>query len=437
MRMLAAENWNANARGTFIIFETTSVGGIYPAERVRISAEGNVGIGTSSPASRLHVVQVASSITTPRGIIVDNYSGIGNPGVAPQINQRSARGTPATPSAVAQGDGLADFSGGGYDGTNFAQQAHIRMLAAENWTTTARGTHITLETTPIGSVNPAERMRITAGGYVGIGIANPISILHILQIAPPNQNPRGIIIDNYSGTGNPGVAPQINQRSARGTPTSPGALLSNDILANYSGGGWYGTDFSQQALMRMYAREDWTATNRGTFITLETTPTGGIGVVRRFLLDHNGFAYFNPPNINTFPNNPIVVGYDNTNGNGAHVTAGGAWTNGSSRLFKDRGEILDPQAVLQKIRNLSVEGWYYKGTEEYHIGPYAEDFHAAFGTGDRSRPEFSAKYLAASDIASVALLGTKALLERLERLEAENAALKAHLQELRARLETK
>jgi hypothetical protein len=132
---------------------------------------------------------------------------------------------------------------------------------------------------------------------------------------------------------------------------------------------------------------------------------------------------------------PIHVGTNNTNGNGAHLTAGGVWTNGSSRSFKERFVQYRPAEVLEKIRQLPVEGYFYKGTEEYHITPMAEDFYRLFGTGvheiietdstgqlvRRPNPDVD-KYLAASDVAGVALLGVKALDERISTLGPQSTA---------------
>jgi len=161
---------------------------------------------------------------------------------------------------------------------------------------------------------------------------------------------------------------------------------------------------------------------------------------------------------------PIHVGINNTNGNGAHLTTGGTWTNGSSRSFKERFVQYRPAEVLEKILQLPVEGYFYKGTQEYHITPMAEDFYRLFGTGvheiietdstgqlvRRPNPDVD-KYLAASDVAGVALLGIQALHEenaqlrqqvsdmrmedaqlrqRVSDLEAENAALRARLEQL-------
>jgi hypothetical protein len=115
---------------------------------------------------------------------------------------------------------------------------------------------------------------------------------------------------------------------------------------------------------------------------------------------------------------PIHVGTNPGNGNGARLTGGGVWTNGSSRSFKERFVQYRPAEVLEKILQLPVEGYFYKGTEEYHITPMAEDFYRLFGTGvheiietdstgqlvRRPNPDVD-KYLAASDVAGVALLG--------------------------------
>jgi hypothetical protein len=140
---------------------------------------------------------------------------------------------------------------------------------------------------------------------------------------------------------------------------------------------------------------------------------------------------------------PIHVGTNTGNGNGAYLTTGGTWTNGSSRSFKERFMQYRPAEVLEKIRQLPVEGYFYKGTEEYHITPMAEDFYRLFGTGvheiietdsmgqlvRRPNPNVD-KYLAASDVAGVALLGVQALAERVDMLQPQSGALAQRLEAL-------
>ncbi len=55
---IAAENWTSSAHGVHLGFKTIQIGGPFTnggTERVRITSEGDVGIGNSSPAERLHV----------------------------------------------------------------------------------------------------------------------------------------------------------------------------------------------------------------------------------------------------------------------------------------------------------------------------------------------------------------------------------------------
>lgn len=77
----------------------------------------------------------------------------------------------------------------------------------------------------------------------------------------------------------------------------------------------------------------------------------------------------------------LEVGSDATNGNGAYLTTGGTWTNTSSRLKKEDFSAVKGLELLQKVKELPVQRWKYKGTNEYHIGPVAEDFYKAFGLG--------------------------------------------------------
>ncbi len=138
---------------------------------------------------------------------------------------------------------------------------------------------------------------------------------------------------------------------------------------------------------------------------------------------------------------PIHVGTTTTNGNGAHLTAGGVWTNGSSITFKERFDTLNPQIVLNKIRGLTVSAWYYKGTNERHIGPIAEEFHSLFKVGILDHPENN-KYLSSLDVAGVSLIGVKALdsnmqelQKKLTQLENENNQLRKEIQQLKQEIE--
>ena len=70
--MRAAENWSTNAQGTYVVIETTQNGtAAPPTEKMRITGDGNVGIGTSAPTQKLEVkdggvrINTASTVTKP------------------------------------------------------------------------------------------------------------------------------------------------------------------------------------------------------------------------------------------------------------------------------------------------------------------------------------------------------------------------------------
>ena len=83
----------------------------------------------------------------------------------------------------------------------------------------------------------------------------------------------------------------------------------------------------------------------------------------------------------TIANHALEVGNSFGNGNGAYLTQGGTWTNTSSKIKKEDFSDINGLELLQKIQLMPVQKWKYKGTNEYHIGPVAEDFYKLFGLG--------------------------------------------------------
>jgi len=110
---------------------------------------------------------------------------------------------------------------------------------------------------------------------------------------------------------------------------------------------------------------------------------------------------------------PLRVGIDSTNGNGAYLSIGGTWTNASSRTFKEGVDAVDAQSTLDKLLALPIRSWRYRGPEQgRHVGPFAEDFAAAFGLGD------DPQHIATVDADGIALVAIQALAARVEMLQA-------------------
>jgi trimeric autotransporter adhesin len=77
----------------------------------------------------------------------------------------------------------------------------------------------------------------------------------------------------------------------------------------------------------------------------------------------------------------LEVGSAITNGNGAYLTKTGTWTNVSDANKKEDFVDLNATDLLQKISQLNIQRWKYKGSNEYHIGPTAQNFYKLFGLG--------------------------------------------------------
>lgn len=78
------------------------------------------------------------------------------------------------------------------------------------------------------------------------------------------------------------------------------------------------------------------------------------------------------------------VGSTSSDGNGAFLTSGGTWTNASDINLKEDIQKIDGKLILDNVMKLHITKWKYKNTNEYHIGPMAQEFHTLFSTGINS-----------------------------------------------------
>lgn len=126
---VATENFTGTAHGTDMIFHTTIPGTISKTEKVRITGEGNVGIGTTSPSSQFHLYGTFD----PLQVMVENTGG-----------------------AFKTGYGLKTASGEWFIGQVSASTFSIKDIT-----------------------NDIVRVEVDAAGNVGIGTTSPAELLDV------------------------------------------------------------------------------------------------------------------------------------------------------------------------------------------------------------------------------------------------------------------
>jgi len=174
---------------------------------------GSVGVGTTSPA---FLVDAQVTASTP----IISLTGYGN-GAAPTYYGRRANGTQASPTATAGGTTLASFQAWGYVTGWVGPTAAISCTSDSGFTSTNYGTYMAFFTTADSSTTVTERMRILAGGNVGINTTTPQNQLDVngavaigtyagANTAPTN----GLIVSGNTSIGSSSATAQFNVGSS-------------------------------------------------------------------------------------------------------------------------------------------------------------------------------------------------------------------------------
>jgi len=156
------------------------------------------------------------------------------------------------------------------------------------------------------------------------------------------------------------------------------------------------------------------AYHHGAFVWADSSNTNyGSSRQDQFCVRANGGARFDVNNsrwVEIYDNGAFLI---NTS-TGATLTNTGYWINNSNRSLKENFRKLNNRELLDKISQLPITEWNFITEPDTikHIGPMAQDFYDAFGLGNTHEG------IATMDETGVALAGVKALLEKIEQLEA-------------------
>ena len=233
-----------------------------------------------------------------------------------------------------------------------------------------------------------DQFLIRASGGVGIG----------------TESPRALV--TLAGPDSPHTGPVLHLTGSTSDQVESGRIrfVEGTAAYNYRGA---------------YIRYDGSSSNRfhiGVHNTSDSLTANDQDIIT---IERNGgdLGIQNPN-----PSHVLEVGTDGTNGNGAHVTNGGAWTAGSSRSFKEDLRPVDPAEILDAVDELPLYRWRYKNSDEGdHLGPVAEDFFDAFELGEDER------YISGVDGDGVALAAIQGLYALVKELQLENERMRLTL----------
>ena len=310
-------------------------------------------------------------------------------GLAPMVqaagpaDDGSGSGTGQAPLITDVDDFLRIFDTEADDHTQLFMESGFPALP--NWR--MDNDHGSLQFIQFGGVRVGPHLTIIDGGRVGIGTTTPGAPLHVLDPAPVAGShviigDEGDLLLRRTG------ASSVSFRFANG--------VRNWNFFNSFAGVFQLRDVTGGTAPFVL--------NPGAPSNLLVLSAAGIGI-----------------------NNPAPA-FPIHHSSGARLTAGGVWTNASSRSLKTAFEAIDPLAVLAKVADLPVQGWRYKveDASTRHIGPVAEDFQRLFGLGD-------GESIGTVDANGVALAAIQGLVQKMDQaLAAKDAEIAELRQELRS-----
>lgn len=380
--------------------------------------QGNVGIGTTTPAVPLHVIgninttglrtaSTAGAVNVVGGI-PGNVLGTGVQGAT--ISGGGATGS-IIPEVGANTNAVYDHAGtvgGGFanragenDGDASAQRGATVAGGANNW---ARG----------------------AFSFVGGGNDNTAGGLYSAIVGGFNNST--LAGQDYAiimgGNGNTAGSFAMVGGGQTNAATGQFSCIPGGSLNTASGVNAFAAGSQARALHnRSFV---W----NGHVMQVETSAAG------QFVVNAPGGIFLGSTTAGA-----VSIGANDfiTTGTGATLSTGGVWTNASDAALKEGFTPVDPADVLSRLDDLPVTRWKYRsespGVE--HIGPTAQDFYRAFGLGASDR---TIGTVDAAGVSLAAIKGLHALLKEqraeIERLKAERDALEARLQRLEQSLAT-
>jgi hypothetical protein len=156
------------------------------------------------------------------------------------------------------------------------------------------------------------------------------------------------------------------------------------------------------------------AANDGCFVWADSTDADiSCGSVNRFVARATGGVWFYS---GIAPSTGVTL-----------AAGSGSWSSISDRAVKDNVAAVDPADILERLAAMPVAAWNYaaQSKDVRHIGPMAQDFHAAFHVGEDER------FISVVDAQGVAFAAIQGLHALVREKDAQIEALRREMEDLR------
>jgi len=283
---------------------------------------------------------------------------------------------------------------------------------------------------------PTNALYVSPNGFVGLGTATPAQALSVLRANTPAlrleqtagefaaqawdlaANEAGLFVRDASG------GDLVPLRVQAGTPSntlSVGAtgvaVGAPEAIARLHVRDADGDPLAQQLRLESVERNRIAfGTPQGAdhwFVDIENGPGLQAGIAFKRVSQMRGRGGFPPP---------TVMRLDGA----GNLNLAGTLSQNSDRHSKRPGETVDASQILERVRELPISRWSFLADQPgvEHIGPMAQDFHAAFGLGE------SEQRIAPLDTSGVALAAIQGLARELDARDARIAELERDLARL-------